>query len=105
MSIAKLLMNTAVEDSRLLAENRKIGDRGEIPRDIDFVFYAKNEERAKLVASFVTDYRYGRPTIRRIERGGADAWELLVTIHTPTTEADVRLSKNMPSAPSPAPII
>lgn len=86
MSIAQSLMDTAVEDSRLLAKNQEIGDRAEIPRDIDFVFYAKNEERAKLVASFVTDYRYGRPAVECVEHRGTVAWRLLITIHAPTTE-------------------
>ena len=86
MSIAKLLMDTAVEDSRLLAKNQEIGDRAEIPRDIEFVLYAKDEDRAKLVASFVTDYRYGRPSVERVEHRGTIAWRLLITIHAPTTE-------------------
>jgi hypothetical protein len=86
MNIAKLLMDTAVEDSRVLVKNQELGDRAEIPRDIDFVLYARNEERAKLVAKFIMDYRYGRPTIRHMERDGADAWELLISIHAPTTE-------------------
>jgi hypothetical protein len=86
MSIAKLLMDTAVEDSRLLVKNQELGDRSEIPRDIDFVLYAKNEERAKLVAGFVTDYRYGRPSVERVEHRGTDVWQLLITIHAPTTE-------------------
>lgn len=86
MSIAKLLMDTAVEDSRLLAKNQEIGDRAEIPRDIEFVLYAKDEERAKLVASFVTIYRYGRPSVERVEHRGKIAWRLLITIHAPMTE-------------------
>lgn len=86
MSIAKLLMDTAVQDSRVLVKNRELGDRAEISRDIEFVFYAKNEERARLVASFVTDYRYGRPAVKRVEQNGADAWQLLITIQAPMSE-------------------
>ena len=86
MSIAQSLIDTAVEDSRLLVKNQELGDRAEIPRDIDFVLYAKNEERAKLVASFVTDYRYGRPAVERVEHRGTISWRLLITIHAPTTE-------------------
>lgn len=86
MSIVKLLMDTAVEDSKLLVKNQTLGDRPEIPRDVDFVLYAKDEEKAKLVASFITDYRYGRPAVQRVEHRGVVTWRLLVTIHTPTTE-------------------
>jgi len=86
MSIVELLMETAVEDSKLLVKNQELGDRSEIPRDVDFVLYAKDEEKAKLVASFITDYRYGRPVVERVEHHGVVSWRLLVTIHTPTTE-------------------
>src|ERR1700743_3217419 len=86
MHVVQLLVNTAVEDSKLLVKNQEKGDRAKIPRDVDFVFYAKDEEKAKLVASFITDYRYGKPAVARIERRGVVSWRLLVTIHTPTTE-------------------
>jgi regulator of RNase E activity RraB len=86
MSVVKLLMDTAVEDSRLVVKNLEIGDRPEIPRDVDFVLYAKDEEKAKLVASFVKDYRYGRPSVMRVEQRGEYSWRLLITIHSPVTE-------------------
>ncbi len=86
MSVIEMLMDTAVEDSKLLVHNQKVGDRPEIPRDIDFVFYANNEEQADLVAGFITDYRYGKPTVERVERKGEVSWRLLLTIHTPATE-------------------
>ena len=79
-------MDTAVEDSRILVTNQRLGDRSELPRDIDFVLYAKNEERANLVASFVTDYRYGKPEVERVEHNGTVSWRLLITINSPTTE-------------------
>jgi hypothetical protein len=87
MSIVQSLMDIAVEDSQLLVKNQELGDRSEIPRDIDFVLYAKDEEKARLVASFVTDYRYGRPSIDGpIEERGEYSWRLLITIYSPTTE-------------------
>lgn len=86
MSIATLLMDTVVGGSNLYFKNLELGDQPEIPRDIDF-FYAKNEERAKLVASFVTDYRYGIPAaVERIEHQGTISWRLIIKIHTPMTE-------------------
>ena len=86
MSVVQLLMDTAVADSQLLVKNQDVGDRADIPRDIDFVLYAKDEEKAKLVASFVTDYRYGRQAVERVEHRGVVSWRLLITIHAPTTE-------------------
>jgi hypothetical protein len=80
-------MDTAVEDSQLLVKNQEMGDRSEIPRDIGFVLYAKDKEKAELVASFVTDYRYGRPSVEgQVEERGEYSWRLLITIHSPTTE-------------------
>ncbi len=69
-----------------MIKNQELGDRAEMPRDIDFVLYAKNEERARLVANFITDNRYGRPAVERVENQGVVSWRLLVTIHAPTTE-------------------
>jgi hypothetical protein len=86
MTIVELLMETAVEDSKLLVKNQEQGDRPEVPRDVEFLLYAKDEAKAKLVASFITDYRYGRPAVSRFEHKGEVRWSLLVTIHTPTTE-------------------
>jgi hypothetical protein len=87
MSIVQSLMETAVEDSHLLVRNQEMGDNSELPRDIDFVLYAKDREKAELVASFVTDYRYGRPSVEdRVEERGEYSWRLLITIHSPTTE-------------------
>jgi hypothetical protein len=80
-------MDIAVVDSRLLVENQELGDRSEIPRDIDFVLYAKDEEKARLVADFVTDYRYGQPFVEgRFAERGEYSWRLRITIHSPTTE-------------------
>lgn len=87
MSVLQLLMDTAVEDSKLLVKNLRLGDRSEIPRDIDFVLYAKDRKKAELVASFIADCRYGRPSIEgTVEERGDYSWRLLVTIHSPTSE-------------------
>ena len=42
MSIAALLLDTAAADRDLLRKNRELGDDPEIPRDLDFVLYAKS---------------------------------------------------------------
>jgi hypothetical protein len=86
MSVIQSLIDAAVEDSRLLGTNQEMGDRPEIARDIGFFLYAKDEELARLVASFVADYRYGRPAVERVEHQGRVSWRLSVTIHAPTTE-------------------
>jgi hypothetical protein len=87
MSVVQLLMDTAVEDSQLLVKNQEMGDRSEIPRDLDFVLWAKDKAKARLVADFVTDYRYGRPFFEgQVKERGEYSWRLRITIHSPTTE-------------------
>src|SRR4051812_42684626 len=87
MSIVQLLIDTAVEDSQLLVKNQEMGDRAEIPRDLDFVFWAKDETKARLVADFVADYRYGRPFLEgRVKERGEYSWRLRITIHSAMTE-------------------
>ena len=86
MSVVELLLENAVEDNHLLMKMQGLGDRLDCARDLDFVLYAKDEKRAKLVASFVKDNRYGKPSVRRIKHAGEIAWRLLVVIHAPATE-------------------
>jgi len=86
MHVVDQLLTAAVQDNQLLMDNQKRGDRAEIPRDIDFTFYASDEEKANLVASFVTDNRYGRPSVKRIVHEGVVYWRLIVVIKAPTTE-------------------
>jgi regulator of ribonuclease activity B len=86
MNLVHRLADIAVEDSRLLVHIQGAGDRAELPRDIDFVLYARDEEKARLVANFVSDYRYGRPSVERSEDNGVVLWRLVITIHAPTTE-------------------
>jgi hypothetical protein len=45
MGVAELLLETASADRELLQKNQQLGDNPEIPRDLDFVLYAKSEER------------------------------------------------------------
>lgn len=86
MHIVEQLLNTAVQDNRLLIKNQQLGDRAQVPRDIEFLLYAKNEERAKLVASFITDNRYGKPSVEQVDYKGEVLWHILVIIHAPATE-------------------
>ena len=86
MSIAELLLETADSDRDLLRSNLNLGDKPELPRDIDFVLYATDEARARLVCDFITDNSYGRPSYEAITRDdGSRPWRLLVTINAPAT--------------------
>lgn len=87
MSVVESLLKTAVEDSRLLLSNQELGDDVSKARDLDFVLYAKDHERADLVASFVTDNCYGRPTVQRMEQeNGSVLWRLIIAIHAAPTQ-------------------
>jgi hypothetical protein len=64
--IVETLAQTAVLDSRQLHSIRTVNrDRPEVSRDIDFVFYTDDQKHADTVASFVTDYRYGKASVQR----------------------------------------
>lgn len=87
-AIVETLAKTAVLDSRQLHSIRTINrDRPEVPRDIDFLFYTDDQKQADTVASFVTDYRYGKPSVQRVTRdGGKVSWRLLIVVHAPATD-------------------
>jgi regulator of RNase E activity RraB len=84
MSVVELLRETAAADRELLRSNLEHGDKPELPRDLEFVLYAADEEKAKLVCDFVTDNGYGRPSYECIEADdGSRSWRLLVVINAP----------------------
>ena len=85
MRVVEELMSTAVLDNDLLIKNQRMGDTSEKPRDIEFLLYAETE-RAKLVANFISDYRYGKPTVTEAEGKDDRNWAILVIIHAPMTE-------------------
>jgi len=85
MSIAELLLKTAAVDHDLLGRNQQLGDKAEMARALDFVLYAKTQERAQLVADFVTDNHYGRASVEPSE-GDNGLWRLLVVVNAPATD-------------------
>ena len=86
MNIAEILLDTALSDHALLRGNRDKGDDASIPRDLDFVFYADDEERAALVCDFVADNKYGRSSYQRLESpDGKILWRVLVVIRAPAS--------------------
>ncbi len=87
MSIVEVLLDTAIEDNRLLMKIQGYGDNPSKPRDLEFFLYAKTQERANLVADFITDNRYGRPSVQSSELdNGTTIWRLKVSILAPATE-------------------
>ncbi|MBS1786770.1 MAG: ribonuclease E inhibitor RraB [Acidobacteria bacterium] len=87
MNIAEVLLDTAVEDNRLLIAIQDQGDDLTKPRDLDFFLYAKTKERATLVADFITDNRYGRPFVQSYPKNDESlTWRIKVTIHAPLAE-------------------
>lgn len=86
MNVVAVLLEDAIENKKLLNLNQERGDRPEIPRDLDFVLYAKDEVRAKLVANFINDNHYGKPSIQHIDSRREFGWRLTVVIYSPTTE-------------------
>jgi hypothetical protein len=84
MSIVEDLLNAAEQDHSLLQKNRERGDHPAAPRDLDFLLLSPNREQADLVASFVTDNRYGVATVEA--EPDSTRWRVLVVVHAPATE-------------------
>jgi hypothetical protein len=84
MDIVENLLDTAVKDNGLLIAMQQNGDVPNKPRDLEFFLYAQTEERATLVADFITDNRYGRPLVQF--SSGDKPWLLKVTVNSPATE-------------------
>jgi len=68
-STVRLLLETAKADTDLLMAKDSHGDVFTIPRQVDFLFRAPTAEKAKLVASFINDNRYGEATASSDDHG------------------------------------
>jgi hypothetical protein len=87
MSLVDSLLNTADSDRDLLRKNQAIGDISSIPRDLDFVLYAKDQEKAELVCSFVHDNSYGRASYQSVpENPEGSRHRIMVQVFMPTAE-------------------
>ena len=81
-TIVETLIEAATADTSLLLKNQELGDDATIARSVDFVFYGKTKKRVELVASFVTDFRYGVPQVKKSK----GRYMLTVSIAMPTTQ-------------------
>jgi hypothetical protein len=68
-SVVGLLLETAKSDTDLLLKNDALGDVLGVPRQVNFLLRAPTEEKARLVADFINDNRYGLATAKSDERG------------------------------------
>ena len=87
MTLVESLLDNSDSDRDLLRKNEAAGDDPTIPRDAEFVLYAKDKERAELVCSFIHDNSYGRAVYQEIPENREDArHRLIVSVFMPTTE-------------------
>ncbi len=82
MSVIENLLNAAYQDTQLLLGNDEKGDNLSISRDIEFVLYAKDQEKADTVSSFINDNRYGEASFTEVE----GQFRILVVINMPSTQ-------------------
>ena len=68
-SIVELLLDTAKADTDLLLKNDGMGDVLATRRKVDFLLRAPSAEKAKLVADFINDNRYGAAAALSDEAG------------------------------------
>ena len=87
MHLVDILLQAAESDSDLLRKNVGHGDDPSIPRDVDFVLYAKDKNKAELVRDFVHDNSYGRAFVQEIpENPACSQHRIVVQVFMPTTE-------------------
>lgn len=82
MTVVDELLRNAYEDTKLLRKNSAQGDIFARPRDVDFLLRAPTQEKAHVMAQFVTDNQYGRANVQ----GPEGAWSVLVTINMPVEQ-------------------
>ena len=75
MAIVDVLLRNAYEDTQLLLKNDSLGDQLSVPRDVDFLLRTHDEEKARVVCSFINDNQYGAAKVQ--------GTEVLVVIHMP----------------------
>jgi len=87
MTLVEKLLDNSESDRDLLQKNLAAGDVPSIPRDAEFVLYAKEKERAELVCSFVHDNSFGRAIYQFIpENQAGSQHRIIVAVFMPTTE-------------------
>ena len=82
MPIVDDLLRTAYEDTQLLIRNDRLGDVLSVPRDVEFLLRAPDEQKAQTVCSFIQDNQYGSASLQE----GEGRFSVLVVIHMPITQ-------------------
>ncbi|WP_027330329.1 ribonuclease E inhibitor RraB [Marinimicrobium agarilyticum] len=82
MSVVDALLDNAYQDTQLLIVNDEKGDDFKIPRDVDFVFYTTDKQKADTVAGFVSDNNYGSAFIST----QGDNYVVRVVVNMPSTQ-------------------
>lgn len=82
MSVVHKLLENAYQDSQLLIGNEQKGDNFSVPRDVDFVLYAADEEKADIVSSFINDNRYGEASYSEID----GKFRIIVVVDMPSSQ-------------------
>jgi hypothetical protein len=80
--IVETLLDTAFQDTELLIQNDGKGDNFQVPRNVDFIFYAPTKEKADVVASFINDNRYAEASYDDVE----GQFRILAVVHMAPTQ-------------------
>jgi regulator of RNase E activity RraB len=87
MNLVDSLLEGAEADRDVLKKQLAMGDDPSIPRDVDFVLYAKDLEKAELVRDFVHDNSYGRSFVQEVPQNPPDSQHrIIVQVFMPTTQ-------------------
>ena len=82
MPIVDDLLRNAYEDTQLLLKIDQCGDVLSVPRYVEFLLPAPDEEKANTVCSFIKDNEYGAATVQEDD----GKFSVSVVIHMPITQ-------------------
>jgi len=82
MSVVEALLDSAYQDTQLLIKNNEEGDNFNTFRDVDFIFYTDDAEKADIVSNFINDNEYGSASFKK----DGEKYIILVIVNMPSTQ-------------------
>jgi hypothetical protein len=82
MTLVEELLNSSFQDTQVLYKNDELGDNFSVYRNVEFIFYTKDEKKAEIVSSFISDNRYATATYAKLESN----FRILAVSHMPINQ-------------------
>ena len=82
MSLLHNLLDTSYQDTQFLIQNDEKGDHFQTSRQIDFILYSQDQEKAETFCEFVNDNQYGEARYENLDKN----YRITVAISMPSTQ-------------------